>query len=338
MSILVYVTSGPDNALGENVFKLPMLYALADAFPEARVSWVPGTSGSFYLQNVLAPLVGGRIHEFITDLWIPVEPWQALRADNPILKRRFDLIIDTQRYVARTLFLRRIPHRRFVSDNWRYAWSDRWPPKDVPIRPRLLSDKLLGLVATAAGKKISAPNPIPVPEAWLKRAAEMLPPGPIYVGVAPGVGNPASGRGYPVEQYLAVGRELAQRGRTPVFFLGPAERALLPTVTDAVPGAVIPDLEGALGGPALTVALAGHLHAAVASDAGAAHLLAAGGAPMVSLFGPSNPLKRAPFSRSIVVLRAQDHGSNWVEAIPVAEVVAALERQIAVGPARRPAA
>ena len=335
-SILVYVTSDADNALGENVFKLPMLFALAEQFPRAQITWVPGTTGAFYLQNVLAPLVGGRIHEFINDLSIPVEPWPALRAQHPILRRRFDLIIDTQRYVARTMFLRRIPHRRFISDNWRYAWSDRWPPKGVPIRPRLLTDKLLGLVATAAHRPVVAANPIPVPEAWLKRAAEMLPPGPVYVGIAPGIGSPASGRGYPVDQYLAVGRDLAERGRTPVFFLGPAERQLASTIREAVPRSVIPDLDGATGGPALTVALAGHLHAAVASDAGPAHLLAAGGAPMVSLFGPSNPKKRAPFSRAIIVLRAQDHGSNRVEAIPVDAVVAAIETQIAIGPARNP--
>jgi ADP-heptose:LPS heptosyltransferase len=333
-SILVYVTSDADNALGENVFKLPMLFALADHFPKARISWVPGTSGSFYLQNVLAPLVGGRIHEFINDLAIPVEPWPALRTRHPILKRRFDLIIDTQRYVARTMFLRRILHRRFISDNWRYAWSDRWPPKGVPLRPRLLTDKLLGLAATAAGQKIVAANPIPVGEAWLKRAVELMPPGPLYVGVAPGIGDPGSGRGYPVEQYLAVARELAKRGRTPVIFLGPAERQLTQTVRDSVPEAMIPDLDGPLGGPTLTVALAGHLHAAVASDAGPAHLLAAGGAPMVSLFGPSNPLKRAPFSRAIIVLRSQDYGSNRVEAIPGDAVVEAIERQIRIGPAR----
>ena len=311
-----------------------MLFALAEAFPKARIAWVPGTTGSFYLQNVLAPLVGGRIHEFITDLDIPTEPWPALRLKHPILKRRFDLVIDTQRYVARTLFLRRIPHRRFIADNWRYAWSDRWPPKDVPIRPRLLTDKLIGLVSTAAGRKVTAPNPIPLAEEWRQRAAALLPKGPAYVGVAPGIGNAASGRGYPVEQYLEVGRMLAAAGRMPVFFLGPAEQELAAAVRAAVPGALLPDLAGPEGGPALTVGLAGRLHAAVASDAGPAHLLAAGGAPMVSLFGPSNPAKRAPFARSIIVLRAQDWGSNQVGAIPPPAVVEALEKQIAVGPAR----
>ena len=72
-SILVYVTSDADNALGENVLKLPLLLALATAFPVARISWVPGTSGAFYLRDQLAPLVDGRIGEFIADLAIPAD-------------------------------------------------------------------------------------------------------------------------------------------------------------------------------------------------------------------------------------------------------------------------
>src|ERR1700740_1548152 len=93
-SILVYVTSDADNALGENVLKLPLLLALSTGFPSAKISWVPGTSGGFYFQNELAPLVDGRIHEFITDLAIPVDPRSSLRAKHPILNRHFDLIID----------------------------------------------------------------------------------------------------------------------------------------------------------------------------------------------------------------------------------------------------
>src|SRR5438105_15573246 len=90
-SILVYVTSDADNALGENVLKLPLLLALASAFPKARISWVPGTSGAFYLRDQLAPLVDGRIGEFITDLAIPADPRAALRYRHPVLDRHFDL-------------------------------------------------------------------------------------------------------------------------------------------------------------------------------------------------------------------------------------------------------
>src|SRR5260370_17062620 len=144
-SILVYVTSDADNALGENVLKLPLLLALEQAFPATRIAWVPGTSGEFYLRDRLAPLVDGRIAEFITDLAIPTDPRAALFFKHPILDRQFNLIVDTQRYLGRTLFLRRIPHRRFISGTWRYVWSDAPPPRPLPRRPPRLSDNLLPL-------------------------------------------------------------------------------------------------------------------------------------------------------------------------------------------------
>ena len=174
-SILVYITSDVDNALGENVLKLPLLLALGAAFPGARIAWVPGTSGAFYLRGLLAPLVDGRIDEFITDLAIPTDPRQALFARHPILERHFDLIIDTQRYLGRTLFLRRIPHHRFISGTWRYLFSNARPPRPLSLRPPLLVDKLVGLAAAAAGRPIAVENPIPLPSLFRARAAELPP-------------------------------------------------------------------------------------------------------------------------------------------------------------------
>jgi ADP-heptose:LPS heptosyltransferase len=136
---------------------------------------------------------------------------------------------------------------------------------------------------------------------------------------------------------MAVARHQAERGRVPVVLLGPAERQWEAAVRSAVPGALLPDLGDDVpeGGPTLTVALGGRVAAAVANCSGAGHLLAAGGAPMVSLFGPTRPEKYAPFSRALVVVAAQDHGSTAMEAIPVEAVLDALERQVAIGPASR---
>src|SRR5271170_1262325 len=220
-SILVYVTSDADNALGENVLKLPLLLALSAGFPAAKIAWVPGTSGEFHLERDLAPLVDGRIAEFITDLDIPVDPRAAIRAKHPVLKRRFDLIIDTQRYLGRTLFLRRIPHRRFVSGTWLYFFSDARPPRPLSLRPPLLVDKLVGLAAAAVGHPIAVENPIPLPSALRARAAELLPAGLSYVGLAPGAGNKEKGKCWPLEGFIAVARGQVERGRVPVFLLGP---------------------------------------------------------------------------------------------------------------------
>jgi ADP-heptose:LPS heptosyltransferase len=336
-SILVYVTSDADNALGENVLKLPLLLALSTGFPSARISWVPGTRGEFHLRDALAPLVGGRIAEFITDLDIPTDPRRALRAKHSILNRHFDLIIDTQRYLARTLFLRRIPHDRFISGTWRYLFSDARPPRGLSRRPPRLVDKLLGLAAAAAGQALPVPNPIPVTPALRARAAELLPSGATYVAFAPGAGVKHTGKCWPLGRFIELARQQPGRGRVPVFVVGPAEREWYEQLREAVPQALFPiQADGAPGetcGPSLVVALAERVSAAVANCSGPGHLLAAGGAPMVSLYGPSRPEKYAPFSRAVICIKAQDFGSERIEAIPPDVVAAALERQLAIGPA-----
>jgi ADP-heptose:LPS heptosyltransferase len=338
-SILVYVTSDADNALGENVLKLPLLLALSSGFPQAKISWVPGTRGAFYLRNELAPLVDGRIAEFITDLDIPVDPRAALRARHPILGRRFDLIIDTQRYLARTLFLRRIPHGRFISGTWRYFFSQALPPRGLSRRPPRLSDKLLGLAAAAAGCELPVPIPIPLPAALRARAAELLPAGPSYIGFSPGAGIKHTGKCWPLDRFIALARQQAARGQVPVFFLGPAEHDWSQQLRDAVPEALFPEQETdpaappETGGPSLVAALAERLSAAVANCSGTGHLLAVGGAPMVSLYGPTRAEKYAPFARALICVKAQDFGSDRIEDIPLSAVAAALERQAAIGPA-----
>jgi ADP-heptose:LPS heptosyltransferase len=335
-SILVYVTSDVDNALGENVLKLPLLFALSDAFPDARIAWVPGTSGAFHLRHHLAPLVGGRIAEFITDLDIPTDPRAALFARHPILDRHFDLIVDAQRYFGRAVFLRRIPHRRFISGTWRYALSNAAPPRGVPRRPPLLVDKLLGLAAAAAGRAVTVPNPIPLPASLRARAAHLLPAGPSYVGLSPGAGNKETGKCWPLAAFIELARLQVERGRVPVFLLGPEESEWCATLREAVPQALFPEQDNAAGrggGPSLTAALGERLSAAVANCSGAGHLLAAGGAPMVSLFGPTRPEKYAPFARALICLKAQDYGSHRIDAIPLDAVIAAVERHMAIGPA-----
>jgi ADP-heptose:LPS heptosyltransferase len=338
-SILVYVTSDADNALGENVLKLPLLLALSAAFPRARIVWVPGTSGTFYLRHHLAPLVDGRIDEFVTDLAIPTDPRPALamarRHGHPILDRHFDLIIDTQRYLGRTLFLRRIPHRRFISGTWRYIWSNAPPPRPLSRRPARLVDKLLGLAAAAAGHPIAVPNPLPLP-VWLReRAAQLLPAGPPYVGLAPGAGNKEKGKCWPLDAFITLARRQATQGRVPVFLLGPEEQNWLAPLGEAVPQALFPELHDgtAAGEPCLAAALGERLAAAVANCSGTGHLVAAGGAPMVSLYGPTRPEKYAPFARALICLKAQDFGSERIDAIPLDAVIMAVERQVALGPA-----
>jgi len=211
----------------------------------------------------------------------------------------------------------------------------------LPRRPPRLTDKLLGLAAAAAGHEIPVANPIPLPPALRARAAQLLPAGPTYVALAPGAGVKHTGKCWPLDAFVTLARQQVARGRIPVFFIGPAELDWCAPLRQAVPDALFPEQEGDAAtpaetrGPSLVAALAERVAAAVANCSGTGHLLAVGGAPMVSLYGPTRPEKYAPFSRALICIKAQDFGSERLDAIPVDVVAAALERQVLVGPACR---
>jgi heptosyltransferase III len=66
------------------------------------------------------------------------------------------------------------------------------------------------------------------------------------------------------------------------------------------------------------------------NDSGIAHLAAAVGAPVIALFGPSNPVVWAPRGRNVHVV-ATPHAGEPIEKIGVPEVIAAAEVLLAPG-------
>ena len=225
-SILVYIGHNPDNALGENIIKLPFLRAIRQAFPDARVSWMYGRGPSFF-EDSLKPLAEGLIDEVLNHTSLGASAAELFRRAPPLPGRRFDLVIDTQHALHRTLIVRRVAHGRFVSPTWNFLFSDMKPPAGLP-RPTLLVDQLLALVAAAAGRVVRPSHVAPLPEPWYAAADKILRPGPTYVGLAPGAGRRDTGKCWPLERFIAVAREQGAKGRVPVFFLGPDEAGCCP--------------------------------------------------------------------------------------------------------------
>lgn len=318
-TVCVYV--GLD-LVGDGLMKLPFLRALRGAYPKARVAWLAGKGPSVYARE-LKPLVHGLIDEVIENAAIGSK-WTELLS-RPLAGRRFDLLIDTQRRLLTTLIVRRIAHGRFVSGAAGYRLSDARPT--LPYRkPAAMVRQMLDLIEVASGRPANPSAPLTLDPAVERTAAELLPAGPAYVGLAPGAGG--RHKCWPLENFTALGRWLAGAGRVPVFILGPGEAEWVAQCR-AVKRALLPLQDAAARGiaatPVLTIALARRLKAAVANDSGAGHMLAAGDAPLVSLFGPTAPEKFAPLCPRSIVLRAQDHGGDAMERIPPETVKRAAE-------------
>ncbi len=321
---LVHVSG---DRVGDALLKLPALIAFRRACPDTRLVWVTARRGSVFA-GPFAPLIKGVIDEIhpVTGLGT-----RWLETLFPRLRAPFGCIVATEQKLRNTLALRRIPHRLFISPAAGFLLSDRKPqPGEYGSSVYAQITKLLSL---AAGRALQPVPRIELPPALDEAAAALLPMGPRYVGLVPGAGG-ASKR-WPLERYVALAQACVARDLQPVFFLGPDELAWIAQLRTAVPGARFPEYtdEGhARGGPLLTIALARRLAVGVANDAGGGHLLAAGGRPLVSLFGHTDPEKFRPPYAPRTALRASDYGGPEMSRIPLEAVIEAVARSLA--PAR----
>lgn len=324
-NILVYVDG---DLMGDGLMKLPMIRALRAAYPGAHITWCAGKLPSIFAAD-LAPFVRGLIDEVIEKSLVHEKPWHGLR--RPLNGRRFDLVIDTQTSVMRTLQLRRIKCGRFISATARFLFSDARPASRS--LPGSLPEQLVALAGLAAETPAqSAAAPLPLEAAWLQAAASALPPGPVYVGFAPGAGG--RHKCWPLEYYIDLARKQVEKGRIPVFILGPSEADWADEISRALPTCVIPSSlaedtrSRCSASAAFTVAVGQRLALAVSNDSGCGHLLAASDVPLVSLFGPTSATKFRPAARLTECIEARNFGQSGMAAIPVAAVESVVERML----------
>ncbi|MFJ4045437.1 glycosyltransferase family 9 protein [Microbacterium sp. NPDC089987] len=156
-----------------------------------------------------------------------------------------------------------------------------------------------------------------------------------YVVLHPGAAVPA--RMWTADGFARTARLLADAGRRVVISGGDAERDLARTIVSACPEAI--DLTGACDLTHLAGVLAG-ADALVSGNTGPAHLAAAVGTPVVSLFSPVVPAERwAPYGVPVELLgdqhaacrgtRAREcpvPGHPCLTSVTAEQVVAAVHR------------
>ncbi len=313
-SILVYSMG---EVIGDGLIKLPFVAGLRAAFPDARISWCAAKGGTVYA-GPLKGVIEGLIDEVVTEGPTGAGALDWLPWVKPFGGRTFDLVIDTQENLRRSAVARRAG-KRFVSAAGR---SDL---------PGAVIARLGVLLAEAAPGADLKPLHLANPRA-LEAADALLPFGEVYVGFAPGAGGQE--KRWPLDRYIALAKLQQTRGRTPVFFFGPDEQDDLAAARASVPGARFPEADRAdafadIKGPLLAVALASRLAAAVANDAGPGHMMAAGGAPLLSLQKDRRKaVKFRPAAQRLEVLVAEDYGGG-MDALPLDMAAEALERLLA---------
>jgi ADP-heptose:LPS heptosyltransferase len=321
-TILIYSMG---EVIGDGLIKLPFIAGLRVAFPDAKVTWCAAKGDTVY-SGPLKAVVAGYIDEIISTGRTGVRLADLLPWARPFGGRTFDLVIDTQENLRRSVVARRAARGTFVSAA-RQARRPDWPVAVVDRLARLLA---LATDGTAAPRPLTLTNPDAT-----DAARALLPTahygGPVYIGLAPGAGG--QDKRWPLDRYLELARRIEASDRKAVFFFGPDEAADAQAAREAVPTALFPekdrtDAYPGVKGPLLAIALAGRLTAAVANDAGPGHMLAAGGAPLLSLQKDHRKaVKFRPAAARLELLVAEDYGQDMA-ALPLDVVDAALQRLI----------
>src|SRR5581483_5371087 len=308
----------------DGLVHLPYLRALRHAFPTAELTWLVGKGPSGF-RGALAPLGTGLIDRVIDS--VPLEGRLAELLARPLPNEQFDLVIDGQRRLVTTMVLKRIRSRHLLSVSGDYLMSARKPARRPPADVSTVS-LLLALLELATGLPAKPAAPLALSPEVRAVARALLPRGPTYVGLAPGA--PAPALAWPVNDFVNIARVLEQNGAAPVFLLGQAEQHWHEPIGAAVPTARFPMQHpsvGALGGaPHLAVALAERLGVTLTNDSVFAHIAAAGGTPVVGLYGPTDPAHQAPIAARFSALRAQDYGAGDMSLIPPSAVLQAIQQ------------
>lgn len=312
---------------GDGLYKIVFLRGLRAVFPDATLTWMTALD-TVYARSLRAVAGPPLLDRVVEHCGIGRTAFDALRRPPPGLGP-FDLLLDTQSLLSRSLAVWRVPHRRFHS-----AAILRRGLGGAPIGPHVL-DRLFALLEVSAGRAVARDlSPLPLPPSLAEAARAALPgDGAARIALAPGAGG--AGKAWPLDRFIALAQQLTGHGRQPIFLLGPQEAAWRARLAAEVPGAIFPEEHPAFAElgpgpqPLRAVAVAARCAAGVANDSGGGHMIAASGTPLLSLFGPTRPEKFRPVCQHWAVLRARDFGGVEMERIPVAAVAEALDRLLA---------
>jgi ADP-heptose:LPS heptosyltransferase len=321
-----------------------------------------GPGGAVDLLASPAGAAAGRLLPGVREVLLFAAPWNGYRpppvdpaAVDALVRRVADrgydeAVIFTSFHqsplpLALLLRLAGVPRISATSEDYPGALLDVRHQREVPGAPeRHEVAAALDLVRAAGHAPPPGDDGRPAVRRPLPDPAEALPelPARPYVVLHPGASVPA--RAPSPDRARAYARALVAAGWAVVVTGGPGERALTAVVAGGLPGVV--DLGGRTPYPLLAAVL-DRAACVVVGNTGPAHLAAAVGTPVVSLFSPVVPLQRwGPCGAPRVVLgdqqaacrgsRARDcpvPGHPCLDGISPQEVVAAVRFLAEAAPA-----
>jgi heptosyltransferase-1 len=357
------------SAVGDVIHTIPVLAKLRARYPAARIDWLLTPAIAEWIQHhsALSGVVPFARRDF-GKLW---RSWSAASQLSGLVRAlrqtRYDLVIDlhgqfrsamlclvsgapTRIGFDRPRLQARKASRALPAEAYRHGWTGAREGAWLAYTHRI---PILTLDAHAVdrylwlGGLLDLPQGppdfrMPVPSSAQERIAHLLGrygmlDKPLAV-IAPG--TIWETKHWHVEGFMQVARHLHATGRAIVVAGSAKERARCATLAAACPGACNLAGQTTLSELAALIARAA---VCVTNDSGSMHLTVALDRPVVSVFGPTDPLWIGPYGRPHAVVRADVpcapcylralsrclHGHRCMKEVTANQVIERIERVLA---------
>lgn len=299
------------SSIGDVVHALPVSAALGDAFPHLEISWIveemsaPMVAGNPYLKEVIVLPADWRKNRLSAKSF---RTFGRMRED--LRSRRFDIAIDLQG-LSKSAIVAWASGARY---RYGYDWLRELAPRletRVTRRPESVHviDQFLDVARFLGARVEEVKFPLVIPDDEARTARALL----REAGVNPDrpflVVNPSSGgggnKGWGAERFAALLDAVAEDPGYPAVMVGGKGdmevAAEIQRLTKTAPASVV----GRTNLKQLAAILrdcAVHL----CGDTGSAHIAAALGTRVVSIFGRSNPARLAPYGQEEFALHHRE--------------------------------
>jgi len=316
--ILLYNSGG---GLGDAIQLFPLILSLKNNFKNSEFFYLGAHDNHF--ENRLKDY-NIRIKTLDLGLkYFGFRWWHLFIVKKEILKQnihKFDLIIDLQTKLRNTLVLKKIPTNNFYSATYKFIFcsikNNYSNTKNICEMTLSNLEKFLNIKIKRINYNLNNIN-----KEFLQEAKRLL-PNNNYIGFSITQGNEYRKKSWPLENFIDLAKRIKKINKFPVFFLEKNSDEISSKIKLEIPGALIPEHDSNLSGPALVTALSSRLEKAISIDNGIMHMISLANVPMILLFGPTDSEKFAPNKENAIILDTKKtHKTDSITKIKTEDIL-----------------
>ena len=308
--------------IGDGIIKLQLLHEIKSRLPDYKLYWLTNKGKTVY-SSTLKFIASNYIDEILDQADLSPFFWNKISKRYNLENDFFDYILDTQKSVIRTIALKRIKHKNFISGSANGFFSTN-KIKNTKKKKYYLN-YILDLLDLIVIKNIRDDFKFPISEKLEGLITNILIKDKNYIGIAPGAGE--KNKIWSLDNYIELCNYLERNNKTIVFFIGPDELYLKEKLINLYPNSIfIEDHVTGYQNLEIIMATTKYLQLAISNDSGVSHMLSTGYCPLIKLFGPKDSKKFTPENPNLFSISSSDFNSKNINKIPVSRVIEEIEK------------